>query len=228
MYVGVPRFANDYINNKYKYDYTGLEISDPTPTSFHVRQKQSLQVGGAFKSASGHLDGFNAMVYSLLDEDAHNNQPMGYFPVPDVTFGGKAAFAIDQTFNLSCVDCLSRLAAAAASDRNSKVLAEGQSTLKVGALPDAHLNLHKTLAVQGSSMSPGYGSGGSELTRAGYNVNEFLNTKGNFNVTGINLFQETDSQGYNVNATVSVRNPSPFIVDMVPPPHLSHLLPYNS
>lgn len=154
VYVGVPRFASDYINNKYKYDYTGLEISDPTPTSFHVRQKQKLQVGGSFKGASGDFKGFNAEVYSLLDEDAQNDQPMGYFPVPDVTFGGGADLVIDQTFNLSCVDCLSRLAAAVTSNRAAKVLAEGQSILKVGALPDAHLKLHKILPVQGTFMVP--------------------------------------------------------------------------
>lgn len=156
MYVGVPRFASDYINNKYKYDYRGLEISDPTPTSFHVRQKLSLDVGGSFKGASGHFQGFDATVYSLLGEDAHTDMPMGFFPVPDISFGGSSSIMIDQTFNISCVECLSRVAAAAASDKESQVLATGESTLKVGALPDAHIKLHKKLPVEGASYISGY------------------------------------------------------------------------
>lgn len=54
---------------------------------------------------------------------------------------------------------------------------------------------------------------------------EFLNTKGSFNVTGIDLMKEKNDQGYNVNATVSFKNPSPFIVEMVassPPPNLKN------
>lgn len=54
---------------------------------------------------------------------------------------------------------------------------------------------------------------------------EFLNMKGSFNVTGIDLMKERNDQGYNVNATVSFKNPSPFIVEMVassPPPSLKN------
>lgn len=54
-----------------------------------------------------------------------------------------------------------------------------------------------------------------ELTIAAYNVNKFLNTKGNFNVTSVDFLREKNEQGYNVNASVSVKNPSPFTVDVV-------------
>lgn len=113
---------------------------------------QDLKVSGPFSSASGHLSAFNAAVYSLLDSNADsgaNNDLLSNFPIPDIAFGGGKGFTIDQDLNISCVDCLSRVAAAAASDQEIKMLIKGDSNLKVGALPNAHLNIHKILTMQG-------------------------------------------------------------------------------
>lgn len=140
FYVGIPNFANDYIN-KYEYDYTGLEITNPRPTAFHVKQTQSLQMGGGF-SGSGHLQAFDATC-RLKDTD----EAFAVFPVPRIAFGNSATLAIDQDLELSCVDCLSRLATAVASNKSSSILVEGSTDLKFGGLPTAHLNIHKTMDV---------------------------------------------------------------------------------
>ncbi|KAJ5513597.1 hypothetical protein N7463_003149 [Penicillium fimorum] len=188
FYAGIPNSANDYIN-KYEYDYDGLEITNPRPTAVHVKQKQTLQMGGGF-SGSGHMNAFNATC-RLKD----TNELFAVFPVPNIAFGNGATLEIDQDLDLSCVDCLSRLASAAGSNKSSSILVEGSPDLKLGALPTAHLNIHKIMNV------------------GGYNVTDFINTEGAFNVTSIDLL-DPPVDGYNFNATISVHNPTPFIVEM--------------
>ncbi|KAJ5835519.1 hypothetical protein N7447_001545 [Penicillium robsamsonii] len=188
FYVGIPNFANDYIN-KYEYDYDGLEITNPRPAAFHVKQKQTLQMGGGF-SGSGHMNAFNA---TCRLKDTH--ELFAVFPVPSIAFGNGATLEIDQDLDLSCVDCLSRLASAAGSNKSSSILIEGSPDLSFGALPTAHLNIHKIMNV------------------GGYNVTDFINTEGAFNVTSIDLL-DPPVDGYNFNATISVHNPTPFIVEM--------------
>ncbi|OQE29181.1 hypothetical protein PENFLA_c004G09270 [Penicillium flavigenum] len=188
FYVGIPNFANDYID-KYEYDYDGLEITNPRPTAFHIKQTQSLRMGGGF-SGSGHMTAFNATC-RLKDTD----EVLTVFPVPNIAFDNGATLEIDQDLDLSCVDCLSQLASAAASNKSSSILVEGSPDLKFGALPTAHLDIHKTMNV------------------ASYNVTDFINTEGAFNVTSIELL-DPPIDGYNFNATISVRNPSPFIVEL--------------
>ncbi|KAJ5237219.1 hypothetical protein N7489_007310 [Penicillium chrysogenum] len=182
-YVGIPNFANDYID-KYEYDYDGLEITNPRPTAFHIKQTQSLRMGGGF-SGSGHMTAFNATC-RLKDTD----EVLTVFPVPNIAFGNGATLEIDQDLDLSCVDCLSQLASAAASNKSSSILVEGSPDLKFGALPTARLNIHKIM-----------------------NVANFINAEGAFNVTSIELL-DPPIDGYNFNATISVRNPSPFIVEL--------------
>ena len=140
FYVGVPNFANDYID-KYEYDYDGLEITNPRPTAFHIKQTQSLQMGGGFRG-SGHMTAFNATC-RLKDTD----EVLTVFPVPNIAFDNGATLEIDQDLDLSCVDCLSQLASAAASNKSSSIMVEGSPDLKFGALPTAHLNIHKTMNV---------------------------------------------------------------------------------
>ncbi|KAJ5226886.1 uncharacterized protein N7469_006892 [Penicillium citrinum] len=188
VYVGIPHFANKYINN-YEYDYDGLEITNPRPTSFHVKQKQSIAMGGGF-SGSGHLSAFDASIRTT-DTD----EEFAIFPVPQIDFSGGATFDIDQDLNLSCVDCLSRIAVKAATDKSFSILATGHPDLKFGALPTAHLDIHKTMKMNG------------------YNVTEFVNENGAFNVTNLDLL-DPPVDGYNFNATISVRNPTPFSVEM--------------
>ncbi|KAJ5129771.1 Protein of unknown function DUF3712 [Penicillium bovifimosum] len=188
LYVGIPNFANDYIN-KYEYDYNGLEITNPRPTAFHIKQTQTLEIGGGF-SGSGHLDAFDAEC-RLKD----TGELFAVFPVPKIAFGNGASLEINQDMDISCVDCLSRLATAAASNKSSSILVKGSPDLKFGGLPTAHLNIHKTMNV------------------GGYNVTDFINSEGAFNVTKVDLL-DPPVDGYNFNATISVRNPTPFIVEM--------------
>ncbi|KAJ5099055.1 hypothetical protein N7532_006056 [Penicillium argentinense] len=188
IYVGIPHFANKYIND-YDYDYTGLVISNPRPTAFHVKQKKLMNMGGGF-SGSGHLSAFNASI-RVPDTD----EEFAVFPVPQIDFNGGATLDIDQDLDLSCVDCLADIAVKAATNKSFAVLATGHPDLKLGALPTAHLNIHKTLDMNG------------------YNVTEFVNENGAFNVTSLDLL-DPPVNGYNFNATISVRNPTPFSVEM--------------
>jgi hypothetical protein len=142
VYVGIPRFANDYIND-YKFDYEGLAITNPRPTSFHVSLLKKLNMGGGF-SGSGHLTEFNASIRVPA-----TNEEFAMFRVPQINFNNGADLNIDQDLDLSCVECLSKLAVAAATNQSFGVLVTGDPDLKFGGLPTAHLNIHKTMDMNG-------------------------------------------------------------------------------
>ncbi|KAJ6117063.1 hypothetical protein N7512_006788 [Penicillium capsulatum] len=146
VYVGIPHFANDYIN-KYEYDETGLAITNPRPDAFHVKQKQKLSMGGGF-SGSGYLTAFDAAIRTK------GGETFAVFPVPQIEFNNGATLDIDQDLDISCVDCLSRLAIAAATDQKFSVLVTGKPDLKFGALPTAHLDIHKAMHMDGRFVRP--------------------------------------------------------------------------
>lgn len=140
--MGIPHFANDYIN-KYEYDETGLAITNPRPDAFRVKQKQKLSMGGGF-SGSGHLTAFDAAIRT------DSGETFAVFPVPRIEFSSGATLEIDQDLDISCVDCLSRLAVAAAADKSFSVLITGKPDLNFGALPTAHLDIHKSMHMNGT------------------------------------------------------------------------------
>ncbi|KAJ5815026.1 hypothetical protein N7474_006803 [Penicillium riverlandense] len=188
IYVGIPHFADSYINS-FQYDDTGLAITNPRPNAFHVSQKKSISMGGGF-SGSGYLSPFNATI-----RVPDSGEEFAVFPVPEIQFDGGTTLDIDQDLDLSCVECLSQLALSAATNKSFAVLVTGQPDLKFGALPTAHLNIHKTMDMNG------------------YNVTEFVNTPGAFNVTSVDIL-DNPVNGFNINATISIQNPTPFIVEM--------------
>lgn len=142
FYVGIPRFANDYINN-HQLDYEGFAITNPRPNSFHVSQSQKLSMGGGF-TGSGHLTAFNASIRVPA-----TNEEFAVLPLPQIDFDNGVNLNIDQDLVLSCVDCLSKVAVAAVTNESFGVLVTGNPDLKLGALPTAHLNIHKTLNMNG-------------------------------------------------------------------------------
>ncbi|KAJ5614856.1 hypothetical protein N7528_008510 [Penicillium herquei] len=186
IYVGIPHWADSYIDS-YDYDETGLAITNPRPTAFHISQSKKISMGGGF-SGSGHLSAFNASIRTSDDQE------FAIFPVPEIKFVDGAYLDIDQDLDLSCVDCLSQLAVSAATNKSFSVLVEGKPNLKVGALPTAHLNIHKTMKMNG------------------YNVTDFINSDGAFNITTLDTL--SDNSEYNFNATISIRNPTAFTVEM--------------
>lgn len=139
--MGIPHFADDYIN-KYQYDYTGLAITNPRPNAFRVSQSSQLSMGGGF-SGSGHLSSFNATI------STSNGTEFAVFPVPEIEFSGGAHLSIDQDLDISCVDCLSDIAISAATNKSYSVVVTGHPDLKFGALPTAHLNIDKTMKMNG-------------------------------------------------------------------------------
>jgi hypothetical protein len=125
IYVGIPHFASKYIND-YQYDTEGLEITNPRPNAFHVKQKKSLSMGGGF-SGSGYLTAFNA--------------------------SNGATVEFDTDLDLTCIDCLSKIAVRAATDENFDIVATAHPDLKLSGLPTAHLDIHKTMSMDGYNVT---------------------------------------------------------------------------
>ncbi|KAJ5197982.1 uncharacterized protein N7498_007099 [Penicillium cinerascens] len=195
VYVGIPHIANSYIN-KYQFDYEGLAITNPRPTAFHIKQSTKLKIGGGF-SGSGTLTPFNASC-----KVQSSDEEFAVFTMPTIDFGKGANLDIDQDLELSCVDCMSQLAVEAVTNHSFGVLITGTPYLKYEALPTAHLNIHMLMHMNGYNFT-------GEFTEEVY----FLNENGAFNVTSVDLL-DPPVDGFNVNATMTIRNPTPFIIEM--------------
>ncbi|KAJ5786930.1 uncharacterized protein N7503_012142 [Penicillium pulvis] len=187
IYVGIPHLADEYINN-YQYNDTGLSITNPRPSAFHMSQSQKISIGGGL-SGSGHLSAFNATI------STSDGQEFAVLPLSEIKFSDGPDLKIDQDLELTCVDCLSDMAAALATNDSISMVVKGHPDLKIGALPTAHLNIDKTMQMNG------------------YNITEFMNSNGAFNITSVELLTP-EVDGYNFNATISLRNPTPFSVEM--------------
>ncbi|KAJ6111257.1 hypothetical protein N7486_003492 [Penicillium sp. IBT 16267x] len=187
IFAGIPHFADKYINN-YQYNDTGLSITNPRPSAFHVSQSQKISIGGGL-SGSGHLSAFNATI------STPGGQAFAVFALPEIRFSNGADLNIDQDLELTCVDCLSEMAAAVATNNSISMVVKGHPNLNIGALPTAHLTIDKTINMNG------------------YNITELVNSNGAFNITSVELLTP-EVDGYNFNATISLRNPAPFSVEM--------------
>ncbi|KAF7719761.1 Uncharacterized protein PECH_005678 [Penicillium ucsense] len=188
IYVGIPHFANDYINN-HEFSYEGLAITNPGPHSFHVTQSSSLNLGAGLTS-SGHLTAFNASLRLPATE-----QEFAVFPFPRIEFGHESTLNIDHDVDISCVECFSDLAVAAVTNENFGLLVTGHPDLKLGAFPTAHLDIHKLMQMKG------------------FNTTGFLSSNGNLNITQLSLMSPMVN-GFNVNATIAMRTAIGFTVEM--------------
>lgn len=106
-----------------------------------------MNMGGGF-SGSGHLSAFKASIRS-----SDTNEEFAVFPVPQINFNGGATIEFDQDLNISCVECLSKIAVSAATDKSFSVLATGHPDMKLGGLPTAHLDFHKTMTMEGYNVT---------------------------------------------------------------------------
>ncbi|KAE8372011.1 hypothetical protein BDV26DRAFT_298257 [Aspergillus bertholletiae] len=186
VYVGVPHFANDRIN-KYHFDFDGLSITNPTPSSFHVRQSQKFHAG----YGSGHLSGFDASLHY-----SGSDTPFAVLPFPRIDFGNDAYLEIDQDLALSCITCFSKLAEDAVRSEEVLVYITGKPALKLQALPTAPLDIQKT------------------VTLPGLNVEEFLKRDDAFNITRLDLIDPDTNNGYNVNSTIVFHTPAAISLQM--------------
>ncbi|KAF7596708.1 hypothetical protein BBP40_000136 [Aspergillus hancockii] len=187
VYVGVPRFASDRINN-YDFDFGGLAITDPTPTSFHVRQSQKFHAG---MGTSGRLSEFNATM-----SNSDSDKSFANFPFPGIQFGDDARFNIDQSLELSCVSCFSQLAEEAVRSEEVDVQVTGSPDLEVKALPTTRLSIQKTVKLPG------------------LNVQEFMSREDAFNVTKLDIIDPRTNKGYNVNASIAFNSPTAISIEM--------------
>lgn len=139
--------ADEYIN-KAQFNNAGLSITNPRPSAFHVSQSQKISTGGRL-SGSGHLSAFNATISTT------DGQEFAVFPLPEIKFSDGAALDIDEDIELTCVDCFSEMVTALATNDSISMVVKGHPDLKIGALPTAHLNIDKTMQMNGKCLSEG-------------------------------------------------------------------------
>ncbi|KAJ5912278.1 hypothetical protein N7504_001161 [Penicillium tannophilum] len=202
IYVGIPHLADEYINN-YQFNDTGLFITNPRPSAFHMSQSQKISIGGGL-SGSGHLSAFNATI------STSDGREFAVCPLSEIKFSDGVDLKIDQDLELTCVDCLSEMAAALATNHSISMVVKGHPDLKIGVLPTAHLNIDKTMQMNALGCTK-YSYVDHE--HLGYNITEYMNSEGAFNITSVELLTP-EVDGYNFNATISLRNPTPFSVEM--------------
>lgn len=144
IFVGYPRIAQDQVT-KSTLNITHMEISNPSPDSFHLFQTQVI----------GSKSSFHPVIYSFAAAVslAGASSPFGSVTVPQVKAEDGASLRVDQDVRLSDKGAFRNFAKAALLNETFALNVYGRSKLRQGALQKVGVVYDKTVRVKGGFLS---------------------------------------------------------------------------
>lgn len=143
--MGYPRIAQNDVT-KSTLNITHMEISNPTPESFHLAQKQVI----------GSKSSFHPVIYTFgaaVSLAAGAYSPFGSVTVPQVKAEDGASVLVDQDVRLSDKDAFGEFAKTALLNEFFALNVYGKAKLRLGALQKVGVVYDKTVRVQGGFLS---------------------------------------------------------------------------
>jgi len=147
VYVGYPHIAQSDVNDS-TLNITSMTIADPTPTSFHLIQKQVL----------GSHSVFHPKIYSFLASVSLLGAANAFtsVQVPEVQARDGAAIDVDQVVDLSNANAFGDFATAVMLNEEVKLNIYGKPVLQQGSLPKTTVNYNKTVTMKGLNKLTGF------------------------------------------------------------------------
>ncbi|EEP81897.1 predicted protein [Uncinocarpus reesii 1704] len=155
IYVGYPNIAQRDVNRS-TLEITEMEITDPSPDSFHIRLTQVI---GSKSKYHPNLDAFNADV-SLPNSD----EPFLKLNVPAVKAVDGAVAKIDQDVDLPNGDAFAAYSLAVMKQEEVSMIVFGETGLKEGSLPKTTVTYNKTVTMKGLNGLKGFNVTEFEIT----------------------------------------------------------------
>ena len=126
--------------NKSTLVVNSLELSNPTPTSFHLKQNSTV---GNKSSYHPNLDAFNATLA------LRGSKPFASVQIPKLHATEEAISIVDQDVTITDVDAFGEYTAAVLASDQLKVEIKGRTGLHEMRFPTTHVDYHKTVTLAG-------------------------------------------------------------------------------
>ena len=139
VYVAYPKIAQDAVNDS-TLDIREMIISDPTPESFHLEQRQVL---GSDSPYHPKIYKFNSAV-SLAGAD-----PFAYVEVPEVKSKDGVEIHFEQKVDLTDASAFGDFTTAVMLNEEVSLNIYGRPDLKQGGLPKVTVDYNKTVVMKG-------------------------------------------------------------------------------
>lgn len=201
--MAYPRIAQSDVNDS-TLNITSMTIANPTPTSFHLIQKQVLGTHSIFHPK---IYSFLASVSLLGAANAFTS-----VEVPEVKANDGAAIDVDQVVDLSNAGAFGDFATAVMLNEEVKLNIYGRPVLQQGSLPKTTVNYNKTVTMKGAIISWCAAYTYSTLTNSPSGLNKLTG----FGIPDFHIMVEPVN-GRNMNGTVYIPNPSVMTINMVRP-----------
>ncbi|KAF9252500.1 hypothetical protein LCP9604111_26 [Penicillium roqueforti] len=147
VYVAYPKIAQDAVNDS-TLAITEMILSDPTPDSFYLEQRQVL---GSKSSYHPQIYAFNSSV-SLAGAAA----PFAYVTVPAVQSKDGAEIHFEQRVDLTDTDAFADYTTAVMLNEEVSLNIYGRPGLKQGGLPKTTVDYNKTVVMKGLNKLKGF------------------------------------------------------------------------
>ncbi|KAL4802734.1 hypothetical protein BDV18DRAFT_163693 [Aspergillus unguis] len=146
VYVGYPNIAQGDINDS-TLTVESMEITDPTPDGFHLKQRQVI----------GSDSIFHPKIYSFDAEVSLLGQaPFATVKVPQIKADDGTVVNIDQQLDFSDAGAFGDFATAVMMNEEFDLNIYGKPQLKQGALPTIDIDYNKTVTMKGLNKLDGF------------------------------------------------------------------------
>ena len=162
-----------------------MEVSDPTPSSFHLKQTATL---GHITKYHPNLDAYNAS----LSLDVPGAKPFTYIPIPALrSVRNGTPVNVDADTEIADLDAFTVFNKALLASETLKIRVQGRTGLHEGKFPTAHVNYNHTVTMKG------------------------LNKLQGFNVTSFQIMLSPEPDGTNMVGQAFIPNPSVATIHLV-------------
>ncbi|KAL2798285.1 hypothetical protein BJX66DRAFT_56442 [Aspergillus keveii] len=147
VYVGYPNIAQDDINDS-TLRVESMVITDPTPESFQLDQKQTIGSGSIF----------HPKIYEFEAEvSLQGSRPFATATVPEVVSAkDNTPVRIQQRLDLTDPDQFAAFSTAVMMNEEFNLGVYGRPDLKLGALPKIDVKYNKTVTMKGLNRLSGF------------------------------------------------------------------------
>ncbi|RAL12119.1 uncharacterized protein BO97DRAFT_71238 [Aspergillus homomorphus CBS 101889] len=146
VYVGYPNIAQHDID-KSTLSITSMQISDPSPNSFHLKETQILGSSSAFKP---NIYSFGAAI-SLL-----GSAPFITVQIPNFKAHDGVQVDVDQGVNITDTAAFAEFSKAVILNKEIQLNVYGKADLKEGSLPTTKITYNKTTTIKGLNKLEGF------------------------------------------------------------------------
>lgn len=145
-YIAFPRIAQDDIN-KSTLTVNSLELSNPTSTSFHLKQNSTIVNNTPYHP---QLDAFNVSL------SLHGGNPYAIVELPHLHATQSGSNLIDQDVSVTDLAAFTAYNVAVLNGESLQVDVDGKTTLREMKFPDTTVNYNATTTMKGLNKFSGF------------------------------------------------------------------------